>query len=73
MSDQSDIEVRIRTLKSQLVQRKREAERLYHERKRQRKALLRAQEDSLRKELQVCIVFLLFSLVIRFDREALKI
>ena len=52
-SDHSDIENRVRILKDQLGHRKREAKRLYHERKRQRKAMLRAQEASLRKELQV--------------------
>ena len=36
--------------------RKREVKRLYNERKKQRKAMLRAQEASLRQELQVSLV-----------------
>ena len=36
--------------------RKREVKRLYNERKKQRKAMLRAQEASLRQELQVKLV-----------------
>ena len=35
--------------------RKREVKRLYNERKKQRKAMLRAQEASLRQELQVTL------------------
>ena len=52
-SDHSDIESRVRRLKDQLDLRKREVKRLYNERKKQRKAMLRAQEASLRQELQV--------------------
>ena len=52
-SDHSDIESRVRRLKDQLEVRKREVKRLYNERKKQRKAMLRAQEASLRQELQV--------------------
>jgi len=40
-------------LRDQLELRKREVKRLYNERKKQRKAMLRAQEASLRQELQV--------------------
>lgn len=52
-SDHSDIESRVRRLRDQLEVRKREVKRLYNERKKQRKAMLRAQEASLRQELQV--------------------
>ena len=52
-SDHSDIESRVRRLRDQLELRKREVKRLYNERKKQRKAMLRAQEASLRQELQV--------------------
>lgn len=52
-SDHSDIETRVRRLRDQLEIRQREVKRLYNERKRQRKAMLRAQEASLRQELQV--------------------
>lgn len=55
-SDHSDIESRVRRLKDQLEVRKREVKRLYNERKKQRKAMLRAQEASLRQELQVSFV-----------------
>lgn len=55
-SDHSDIESRVRRLKDQLEVRKREVKRLYNERKKQRKAMLRAQEASLRQELQVTFV-----------------
>ncbi|RMX60147.1 hypothetical protein pdam_00010105 [Pocillopora damicornis] len=51
-SDHSDIESRVRRLRDQLEVRKREVKRLYNERKKQRKAMLRAQEASLRQELQ---------------------
>lgn len=51
-SDHSDIESRVRRLRDQLELRKREVKRLYNERKKQRKAMLRAQEASLRQELQ---------------------
>ena len=56
-SDHSDIESRVRRLKDQLEVRKREVKRLYNERKKQRKAMLRAQEASLRQELQVNVGF----------------
>ena len=58
-SDHSDIESRVRRLRDQLELRKREVKRLYNERKKQRKAMLRAQEASLRQELQVSAVLLI--------------
>lgn len=57
-SDHSDIESRVRRLRDQLEVRKREVKRLYNERKKQRKAMLRAQEASLRQELQVTLVLM---------------
>ena len=57
-SDHSDIESRVRRLRDQLGVRKREVKRLYNERKKQRKAMLRAQEASLRQELQVTLVLM---------------
>ena len=52
-SDQSDVEGRIRALNQELIKRKREAEQLKKEAKRRDKERLKAQEASLKKQIEV--------------------
>ncbi len=52
-SDVSDVEGRIRALNQELVKRKREAEQLKKEAKRRDKERLKAQELSLKKQIEV--------------------
>ena len=50
--------------------RKREVKRLYNERKKQRKAMLRAQEASLRQELQVKCAYAVHMYAFVIDHDA---
>ena len=55
MSDQSDIESRIRALKEELKKRKSMAYQLKKEQKKRHKERLKAQEASLHKQLEVSV------------------
>ena len=55
MSDQSDIESRIRALKEELKKRKSMAYQLKKEQKKRHKERLKAQEASLLKQLEVSV------------------
>lgn len=59
-SDQSDAETQIRALREELKRRKIEAERLKKEQKKRHKERLRAQEASLKKQIEVDLINIIF-------------
>ena len=68
-SDQSDVEGRIRALNQELMKRKREAEQLKKEAKRRDKERLKAQEASLKKQIEVSRKIPVSSLMARFQLQ----
>lgn len=65
VSDQSDIESRIKALKEELRKRKFMANQLKKEQKKRHKERLKAQEASLLKQLEVIVLFGIYSCSIR--------
>lgn len=61
VSDQSDIESRIKALKEELRKRKSMANQLKKEQKKRHKERLKAQEASLLKQLEVNVLFGIYS------------
>lgn len=69
VSDQSDIESRIKALKEELRKRKFMANQLKKEQKKRHKERLKAQEASLLKQLEVIVLFGIYSCSIRKKKD----